>query len=335
MRRVTFAYAALFCVAMVFAYDTWTTAPEVADDSGETVLLDLKPKDLRAITFASEEIDVQLLPKQDALGEFVWVTTNRHLDSSKPTPARPATDGPAVLSDEKLAFKAGKMGTQLVESLAPLKITRRLEVSADDLANFGLTEPKATLGLERTNGTTHTFEVGDTAYGHKHLYLRDTKSGDVYVFRRAHIVTLERADSRLPEQELFEGTESGITAVTITAPNGQLELVQRNRDDASAASWTAPNSEAVNSTAGAWLDKVFRLRSARYVADADTSERVVAVKLSFDGKPPTTIEIFRSMSDSGEEQWFARSEFTRGLVQLSSGVAADAAADIATLFGSE
>ena len=90
-------------------------------------------------------------------------------------------------------------------------------------------------------------------------------------------------------------------------------------------------------TADAWLDKVFRLRSSGYVEPGKEpqTEMVFAVKLELEDSKPVKIEVLRGSDEKGEEAWFARSEYTRGLVTLNAPIAADAAADLATLFTAE
>lgn len=359
MKTTTMVYAALFCVAMVASYLTWTAEPEPVDEEGSVVLIDAKPTEIAKIAYTSKDSDATFEQKSDDLGDFLWVTTTRRVESKSPikNPHVPPVDTadagdagdaaevapapvpptPPTVKVETAAFKAGKAGEQLLAELAPFRVARKLDVKEGDLADFGLDAPGATLSVTTKSGTTRNFEIGDTAYGHKNVYLRDTASKEVFVMKRSVVSPLERADTKLPEKELFAGEPSAVAKASIVTATGSLHLVQRNRDDAAKASWTAADSDTVNPTADAWLDKVFRLRSTGYLpaTQKTETETVFAVKLEFDEGKPVKIEVLRGADEKGEEVWFARSEFTRGLVTLSSGLAADAAADLATLFATE
>lgn len=362
MKTSTMVYAALFCAAMIASYLTWTKEPEPIDDDGSIVLIDAKPDDVAKIIYTSKDLDATFEHKKDDLGSYVWVSATRQVEKKKqlPNPHDPhagldmkkgqtngGTTGPAEvaeppeekpkITEKKLAFKAGKAGDQLLEDLAPFKVSRKLDVGADDLKKFGFDEPSGTLTVVTTSGTERKFEIGDTAYGHKHVYLRDPATKEVFVMKRSIVSPLERADTRLPEKELFDGAVSTIEKVSIATASDSLNLVQRNRDDEAKASWTAPDSDTANASADSWLDKVFRLRASDYVdpATKPQTELVFAVKLDFEDAKPVKIEVFRGVDDKGEEAWYARSEYTRGLVTLNSGMASDAAADVATLFAGE
>jgi hypothetical protein len=49
--------------------------------------------------------------------------------------------------------------------------------------------------------------------------------------------------------------------------------------------------------------------------------------------PPTTVQVHRSLGEGGEETWYARSEHTRGLVELHKTQAAEALADLQSVLG--
>ena len=344
MKTSAIVYAALFTITMIASYLTWTADPEPVDDDGSIVLLDTKPEDVAKISFTSKDIDVEIENKSDDLGTYLWGATERRVDKTKRKnphdPHAVAPDGAETEKKgddeiEKLAFKAGKAAEALIDAFAPFRVTRKLNVPEDKLADYGFDEPSGNIVLSTKSGKEHKFQVGDTAYGHKHVYLRDEASGEVYVIKRDLVGPLERADTRLPEKELFPGDVSGITKATITTPSDTLALVQRNRDDAAKAMWTTSNDTAPNAVADSWLDKVFRLRSAGYVATEPQTELVVAVKLEFeDGDhKPVRLELLRGADPkTGEESWYARSEYTRAVVKLNSGMASDTAADVATLF---
>lgn len=380
MQRSTIVYAVLFVVAMIGAYVSWTHEPATEADGG-VVLIDAKPEQMASIRYETKELDATLEIKEDELGRYLWVTTERRVEKVKPpSPRDPhdphgsqdgvdphapdtgeahkgadagtdAGEAPKVADAEEppkpeptvetttetAAFKAGKAGDQLLEDLAPFRVSRALEVTEADLTEFGFDDPKGKLVLTTKSGKERKFDVGETAYGHRNVYIRDTDDGTVYVMKRSIVNPLDRADTRLPEKELFEGPVADIARVAITTAQNSLEAVQRNRDDASKATWTAPDSEEANQSVDSWLDKVFRLRASEYasVTAKPQLESAFAVKLYFEKDEPVTIEVMRGAAADGEPDWYARSGYTRGLVKLNGNLASDAAADVATLFAGD
>lgn len=333
-------YAILFVTALIGAYASWTHEP--AEEKAEgVVLIDAKPGEVARIAYESEDIDVTLEPREDDLGEYLWVSTTRRKKNRIPANphAKPESqpeeedDEPTI---EKSSFKAGKTGDKLIEDLAPFRVARSLDVSEEELEEFGFDEPKGTLTVETKKGDTKKFEIGGSAYGFKNMYLRDADSGDVYVIKRSLVSPLERADSRLPEKQLFPVERADVEQVAITTGEQSLEFVHRNRDDAAAATWTAPGSDESNSTAESWLDKVFRLRASGYVPEDQEPgplEPVFAVKAQPEEGDAVTLQVLRGgVGEDGEATWYAKSDFTRGLVELNGNLASDAADDLATLF---
>jgi hypothetical protein len=338
--RGVIVYAVLFIAALIGAYVSWTHEP--AEERAEgVVLVDAEPSQVSRITYESEDIDVTLEPREDDLGEYLWVSTTRRKSRIPANPHARPDDGEAEEEKEpkieKSAFKAGKTGDKLLEDLAPFSVARALDVSEDELDEFGFDEPKGTLVVETKKGKKKSFEIGDSAYGFKTVYLRDTDSGKVYVIEKSVISPLNRADSRLPEKELFPAERADVERLTIKTADDTLEFVQRNRDDSAAATWTAPGSDESNPTAESWIDKVFRLRASGYVGEDDEPEgleSVFAVKIDAeDGE--TTLEVSRGPGEEGQMKWYAKSDFTRGLVELNGNLASDAADDLATLFSAE
>lgn len=337
MKRVTMIYAVLFVIALGGAYASWTHEPEASTDDG-VVLIDAKPDEIASVSYTTKDVDVTLDMKDDELGSYIWVTTERENPRRAP-PADPndpdAKPPEPVAETTKATFKAGSAGDQLLEELAPFRVSRSIQVQDDELDEFGFDNPTGTLTVATKDGQKRTFEIGATAYGHKNTYLRDAESNEVYVIKRSVVSPLDRADTRLPEKELFQFPVAEIERAVATNAEQTLEFVQRNRDDEAKSQWTAPDSDETLPTVDAWLDKVFRLRASSYTTDkaAGQFETAFAVKLLPEDGQPVTLEVLRGMNDKGETTWFARSQYTRGLVELNGNLAADAADDIPAVFG--
>lgn len=241
------------------------------------------------------------------------------------------------------AFKAGRSGDKLLEQLAPMEAKCSLgEISGDKLAELDLAEPEATLTIHRAGKDARTFELGGEAYGTKDRYLRETSSGKVYLVDAEMIRPLKRGPTSLPDRELLGFQEADLVTLTLKTPAGDsLSFDRRNRDDEEAAYWANAGEESRNETAGTWLGKVFRLKSAGYVQPAEVPTGLqpafgLELKAEVDGDDAAaTLEILSGVDENGDEAWFARSSHTRELVKLHRSPASQAAEDLETVFEAE
>lgn len=360
--RSTIIYAVSFLLAMGAAYASWTHEPEGAVDEG-VVLLNVKPEELARVEYSGEDFRATLELQEDERGRFAWVETERQTPKRRaPDPHDPHGHGdphdhedphghdeadPAAATEGEgegdepdvetttASFKAGTAGDQLVEDLAPFRVVRRLEVPADRLAEFGFGDPEtppSKLTLTAVDGRSLELEVGSSGYGRRNVYVRNAEDGQIYVAKKTVVDPLERADTRLPDKRLFGFERADVERVTIATGELSLPLVQRNREDAAAARWTGPDSDEPRESAQNWLDKVFRLRATEYVPEAGkTLDLAFSVKFSPEDDEPLVLQVFRGAGDDGEPAFFAKSEFTRGLVKLSAPIATDIVEDLATL----
>ncbi len=330
--RSTLAYGAVFLFLMAAAYASWTHEEEPGSDEG-VVLLDAGPDDVESVRFEGEDLEATLEVRTDDLGRYAWVTTTRTIAAAGPDPSAPSGAG----ATRRQEFKAGTTGDQLLEDLAPLEVVRELEVTDKDLEEFGLDDPKGKLVVS-AGGKEVELEIGAPGYGHRNVYLRDAETKKVYVAKKTMINPLERADTRLPDKRLIEFERGDVAGVEIVSGGTSLELVQKNREDAAAARWTPPGSDESVETAQNWLDKVFRLRANGYVPAKETpSPLEPAFSVHFrpaEGKP-VRLEVLRSQTPDGEPAYFAKSQFTRGLVELSAPIASDVVEDLATVLPAE
>ncbi len=246
---------------------------------------------------------------------------------------------PEMIKEEKRqSFMAGEAGRKLLAKLAPLTAQRLIEVTGDKAAEFGLDEPKATLTIRRRGKPERVLEIGGEAYGVKDRYVRDLESGKVYLVDDQTFKPLQYAKSRLPERELSPLDEEDITTVTVTDGASKVTLEHENRDDREAQYWALEGETESNETAEAWLDKVFRLRSAGYVQAEDMPTGLeTAFVMTATGEDGTTTSITVSMGSNpdGKETWYARSDHTRELVKLHKVLASEAAEDLATVFSAD
>lgn len=361
MNRSITTHGVILAVLLGLAWMDWTAPPKV-DTGDKIVLIQGDARDLEKVHWKGEKEEVTIERKLDAGGTYYWVTYTKWEEPKKaPTPPTPAADGstpatpaadgsaPAAPADasapttpaaepEKVArtqvFKAGDAGDKLIDSLSPLLALRELtDVPTDKMVTLGLDAPKESLEVVRS-GRSHVLDLGGEAYGSKDRYARDRDSGAIYLLDDELLRPLKYARTRLPDRALFSLKTDKIDHATISNGLSALEIVQKNAEDKDKATWvraSAPDQDAEQLKT--WMDKALQLKSTSYVApDEVPTELQTRFKLTLkaaDGHSET-IE-FQQAGDKGD--WYASSEYTRGLVKLLKGPTSALNDDVAAIVG--
>lgn len=330
MSRSVYVYAILTTLALVGAYLSWTHEPDADVETGVTIA-PIASDQLESVVLERGEQTVVLEPRADELGEYVWVTSREKAKEKKSEGAKEHESKEAKV--KRREYKAGEAAEKVVEKMAPLKAVRKLETDAK-LEQFGLDEPKATLTVELKDGETYEFDVGERTYGGHHYYVRDRRSGDLYLMDSGQLSPLETPE-RLRERDLHDLKRQQIVRVQVQRDSQTVILEQHNRSDRAAAYWAKGGTDKRSEVAKTWLDKFFGLYARTYPTDPPEGlESVFMARLEPEDGKVLTVEVLRSSAKDGEEErFFARSDFTRGLVELSTRSASNVADDLSTLFG--
>ncbi len=234
-----------------------------------------------------------------------------------------------------VTFKAGRSGEDLLKALAPFKGERELTVAADKLADLGLAEPKATVSIKRAGKEPRVYEIGDNTYGGASVYVREVESGKIFLVAGRVLSPLKTAERNLADRELFDAAEKDIESIDVKQGDKTATYAQQNRDDASAVFWAKAGATEKDDIAAGWIDKALRLRSTAYVQSGEeptNAEEALVFTINAKGKA-TTVRLLRAYDAEGEEEWFAESEFTRGMVKIMRARAAELHADANSLWG--
>lgn len=309
------------------------------------VLVDGAKADLKGATYKAPDLTVDYEIRSDGLGSYGWVTVTEIKKKKTPVPDKPGEF--TETSETKISkFKAGSGNDKLLDSLAPLMAVRELaNVPVDKIESFGLTAPDTSMRVQ-LGGQDRTLLLGGETYGTKDRYVKDSASSKVYVVDDEVFKSLKFASTRLPERALTDLKPEQITSVSLGQGGTSVAWNHKNKDDKAAAYWerdgAAPITDGVSappvdgspaeepstkdSTFSNWMDLALKLKSTAYVQDG---EEPAALEAGFDvtfrseGKPEQTIHVLHAGDD-----WFARGDFTRGLVKLSKGPAEDCFADV-------
>ena len=332
MNRTVMIYAAALVVALIGSYLSWTheSNPRLKDG---VVVLDIAESDLTEIRYSTKDFNVSVTKKKDALGDYVWVDSQREQAISQapanphapPEPPKPDAPKQTV----KLSFKAGTAVEPVIAAFTPFIAIRTISATPEQLEEFGLKDPKGKLELV-ARGKTHTYDVGEEGYGHRNSYLRDTASGAIYLVDGDAIRPLIRGDERLPERRLLDADMWKLDEVAITSGAQTVKFIQKNKSDQQVASWVGEGTDEANASARTWIEKFLRMRSIANPDSVGDAEDVMSIRAVADGKE-TQIKLLRAQKADGGEKWFATSTFTRGPVELPFALASNLADDFPTL----
>lgn len=243
-------------------------------------------------------------------------------------------------------FLGNETATELFKNLGRLPAIRALgRVSSEKLAEFGLTGQATTLTL-RSGGDRRVFVVGGRTFGNNDFYLLDQSDQRVYVIRAALLQDLTNAEFRLVDRRLHGFALADVDRVVIRAKEGEQTLSQHNAHVPDKGFWTvasAADQSRANSLCGNWVAKLGRLQVLDYVApDQPTDGLKERLRVEyFDGsKRIGFVELLQrtllvpgtvAALPGGGFEYFARSEHTRQLVQLSRPLVDDLERDLAAV----
>ncbi len=374
MNRTVATYLILLVALLGASYMSWT-AEDTGEPEEGVVLVQADTDNLTGLSWMSDKLTVEVEVRSDTVGSYLWVDLTEikekpapksdpaeviedkvpeaphgdddghdhgdddHDDSEHEAGAEDEEEPVEMIREEKQqAFMAGEAGDKLMASLAPLMAKRLIELSGDKVSEFGLDDPEAVLTIRRQGKPDKVLEIGGEAYGVKDRYVRDTDTGKVYLVDDQTFKPLQYGKSRLPERNLIPTDKEDVVTVTVEGSGQQVTLEHRNRDDKDAEFWAAQGSDEASDVAEAWLDKVFRLRSAGFIQTAEIPTGLTAaftlVATGADGVA-TSVTVSSGNDPDGKETWYAKSTHTRELVKLHKVLASEAAEDLATVFNSD
>jgi hypothetical protein len=329
VNRSLIVYAALLVGSLGWAYQTWTHEDELAL-AEKVVVLPGKPEQLVSIAYRAKQLELTLELRTDEHGRYAWARAVPLTEEGAEPPPPPEGQPPPPTEPEE--FKVGKGGEPVLEGLAPFVAKRRLEGVADaDLADLGLAEPEATLEIVREGKEPKRFELGGNVFGGANVYVRDPDDGAIYLVDAKLLRPLQSGARTLPDRDLTGVDERKVARVTLRVGDREASFEQHNPDDVEARYWSLAGKDEESPEATAWVGKALRLRSSQYVPASEAPTDLAHAfdfRVEGEGGKAVTVEVLRNFDDEGQEQYFARSEHTRGLVRLPRAAAAEASADL-------
>lgn len=263
-------------------------------------------------------------------------------------PPPPAAPGSQPIHDVKETvtvkeFRGNDQADKLIELFAPLRMSRGLGMVNDQKnKDLGFDNSKKSLTVT-AKGQTTKFVLGATTYGSGDSYAKDP-AGKAYLLSQRIVSDLEFAESRLIERRLhrFERPDFDRLEVSVNATNKTRALVQKNRTDSVNFFFTdLSDPEKRDDSLKNWVDKLLRLAIEGYVAKGEEPKvdtaaastsgapaqgELFTVKF-FDGKKELGRATFYRYQKNGQNEYYARTESTVGLVKLVAATAESAIQD--------
>ncbi|MCY3970163.1 MAG: hypothetical protein OXG74_09530 [Acidobacteria bacterium] len=241
-------------------------------------------------------------------------------------------------------FVGGRQVEAAWRGLEPLRAVRVLEgVDGTKLEELGLAGGESP--PERLTLTVRDHEVryrlGGRPFGGADRYARrepgpdgeGDAAGTVLVLPSEVVSSLGGGAELLMERRLLASSRPEVETMSLRRPGAgvsePLRILQRTGANLTDTYWTVSGSDEADADIGTWVDKFFRLSVTGYRSGepgADwRSEAVIRVESREHGA--STLEIWSAPAGEGRA-WFARSPFTRLVVELSASLAEEVCADL-------
>jgi hypothetical protein len=272
--------------------------------------------------------------------------------------ATPPGAPPAPIHDIKetsstKSFRGNEQADKLFEQFAPMRVVRALgSINEAKAKELGLDASKKKLTVV-AKGQTYVFTLGQNSYGAGDVYARDAQ-GQAFLLAHRLVSDFEFAESRLMERRMhrFERAEFDRLEVEVVTAAGikKRTLVQKNRQD-NANFYFADGStpDKRDDTLKNWVDKILRMAINDYVPQGEEPKTPNAapgaplygevLKLRFlDGSkeigfasfsryPAAAPAMVSAAPPPQQQDYFARTETTIGLVRLLAVTAESALQD--------
>lgn len=320
-----------------------TDGEERTSIEGYTVL-DWQPSELQGLTFVSEDrtlsMDIQSL-ENDRF--YSWATLVERKEVQKPLDQEgsslesfPGSGDAAEVEtyteevEETSVFKTGGSVADLLETLAPFKAKRLIEANPtpDRLEQWGLAESVRSVVI-RGADEEHRFLLGGATYKTKDRYVQSERDGAVYLLDGTPFRKLDRSVRSLTDKSLLGAKESEIESIQIRGSGKSLVLEHRNRADRQNHRWVPQGNQDNAEPLADWVLKLIRLLAADYVQPEEVPTNLQTV-LEADAATDfgaVNWTLHKGTDPDGVVRWYAKSSYTRALVNVDLEQAATLAGD--------
>jgi hypothetical protein len=215
---------------------------------------------------------------------------------------------------KSITFVSVATAQKIADKLGELRALRDLGRLPDDKASeLGLHAPDARVSVT-VRGQEHTLELGMAAPGDTDRYVRDARTGSVFVVEADPIRDLEGGEHALVEKDLHEfPLDPDVEKVTVVSGGKRRTLARRGAAQQRFFA-DASSPETNDETATTWMSKVERLRASDFVTGEPPSPSGDKLRLEYAGSRGSLgfLEVVKSAPLAvAESDVFIRTERTR------------------------
>ena len=323
-------HGALLVAASVLSFWVWTKeGAEPPDERLQAEIWGGSPTAIDSVRFESENLKVELVPKQDGQGRYYEgklekkgsdapPPVNPHAPPGQPPPQPPKADA-AKKAPTTTRFVAVTSGEKLFEKLAPMAAFRSVgKPDPKRAAEFGLDKPQGTLHVS-VGGKKHALVFGGITPGGSDRYAKDKTTGEVWAIPGDVADSFLYADSRLIERDLHGFPKEDIKQLKIARGPRSRELVRiEGKNDA----WAdGTNPAKADETAGNWVNKIDNLRAMEYVdpKQRPSGAEAAVARIEYFGPGSRRlghVDIVR-FGQAPNAEYYVRTEQTRWLAKIA------------------
>lgn len=345
----------LAAAGLVAAYVTWQRPPE--DIKGDVTMLDVGRNSLEKVRYDDGLRWVELRPQGKSEEAVVWLE-----QGSRPPPAAPTLPGAGADGGVALAggadagtnvlaslppppappppreVRGNERAQKLLEKFAPMRASRLLGTLSDAKAKeLGFVDSKRKLEVF-AGGVSYAYTVASpTAGGFVSSYVRDDKSGNVYLVAGSLLSELDPSSQQLVERRLHAFKPTDFNGFLVNVEGKAREFVQTGAETP-ATTKVAPKAapDKPDEMVRNWHDRLFnRLIVTEVLGKTEkpaSGEPKVVLRVEYTGRGGTKgwLEVARGAGAAPAApaapgappagEYFGRSEQTAGWVRLGGPV---------------
>jgi hypothetical protein len=316
------AMGGLAVLGLAAAWGVAQRAPEAGSDA--VVVLEAGRKDVQSIRYEDAVHAVELRPREGAGDGAVWVKAVSKAAPAGAADAGVPDAGVAAAADAGTAapqppdreLPGNELAQALFRRFSPLSAARGLGVvESAKLPELGLDSPQRSLAVGLRDGEVR-WEVGASTLGLTSPYLRDPRTGKVYLLGGGIITDLDAGGARLVDRRLHAFNTQDYDGLRVTR-GGRTRAFQVSRGEPGSPVRLLDDAGKLDDFARNWHDRLFRLATAELLGRGEApagGEPEVGVRVDyFRGK---TALGYVEVAFTKEAGW-ARTEFTAGWARLT------------------
>ncbi|GEM_PF-3884652 len=271
MERKILALVIALIATSSFALYLHNSPGEKKSDEDSFLIWNLEKEAIKALSFSSEKLNVEIRASDDGLGKYWTVKTEKTIpkkDLENPNHRHGPIDRDITLIEDNETtqvrtkeFLLGATGKSFLDALAPLMAKAKVGRIKQDKDEFGFNTPVGRLSI-RTSSQTRRYIIGKKAYGSTTRYIED-EGGQAFAVDARPFERLLSADTSFEEKVLFVRQPEELLSFRIF---GESAHVFRYIGNQKKGYWVLDGEKEESLLAKNWIEtKLLRVASLGFV----------------------------------------------------------------------